>query len=98
MDCLRCGRTTDYERVAVDRFSGAVEGSLCTDCEANWLNGHGDATSISLVACFKCGDQPKFLFPQWDSIVESEDSAGAVETEYRIQLTTPGSCAECTEE
>lgn len=98
MDCVRCGRSTDYDRVAVSRSSGSVEGSLCVDCEGTWLNGHTESTAISLVGCFECGGQPEFLFPQWDSIVESENGEGSVETEYRIRLTTPSSCRDCATE
>ncbi|WP_336034374.1 hypothetical protein [Halobacterium yunchengense] len=96
MECLRCGRSTDYDRVAVSRSSGTVEGSLCVDCEATWMNGHAESTNVGLVACLDCGDESELFFPRWDSIVESEDE-GSVETEYRIRLTTPSGCRECTD-
>ncbi|MFB6270359.1 MAG: hypothetical protein ABEH83_10465, partial [Halobacterium sp.] len=95
MDCSRCGRTADYDRVTIHRPSGSVEGSLCTDCEDAWLNGHAENGAPSMTTCFECGNEPEFLFPQWDSIVEREDGTGVVETEYRIQLVTPASCRDC---
>lgn len=62
------------------------------------MNGQAELTTISLGECFACGERPEFLFPQWDSIVESENGTESVETEYRIRLTTPCSCSQCAEE
>lgn len=98
MDCFRCGRHADYDRITISRSSGSVEGSLCMDCEAAWMNGHSENGSVSMATCFECGCESEFLFPQWDSIVEREDGSGSVETEYRIQLVTPASCGACLEE
>jgi hypothetical protein len=97
MDCFRCGRHVDYDRVAVNRQSGDVEGSLCMDCEAAWMNGHRHNGHLSMATCFECGSESEFLFPKWDSIVERDDS-DTVETEYHIQLVTPASCGQCVEQ
>lgn len=97
MDCFRCGQHVDYDRVAVDRTSGSVEGSLCMECEAAWMNGHAENGDLSMATCFECGDDSEFLFPKWDSIVERDDT-NTVETEYKIRLVTPASCGQCVEE
>jgi|GEM_PF-6983492 len=92
MDCYRCGRAADYDRIAVGRASGTVAGSLCLDCEDGWLT---PQTPASMTTCFDCGGSPDLFFPRWDSIVESDDGTGPVETEYRIHLTTPAACHLC---
>lgn len=91
MDCYRCGRAVDYDRITVGRASGTVAGSLCLDCESDWLS----TQDTSMATCFDCGGRSVLLFPRWDSIVESDDGTGSVETEYRIQLTMPAACHHC---
>lgn len=98
MDCFRCGRHADYDRIAINRSSGTVKGSLCSECEASWMNGHSENDDLSMATCFECGSESEFLFPQWDSIVEKEDGTGSVDTEYRIRLVTPASCEQCLDQ
>lgn len=98
MDCFRCGRGGDYDRITVKRSSGTVEGGLCVACETSWLNGHAEPGGCSMAVCFGCGGEPEFVFPKWDSIVASENGSGPVEAEYRVTLTTPGSCSACLRE
>lgn len=96
MDCSRCGDRVAYDRLTVDRTTGVVEGSLCVDCEDALLNGHADSEEILLTDCVGCDDDPELLFPRWDSIVEHD--VNDVDTEYHIDLQTPGSCRECFED
>ncbi|WP_227259586.1 hypothetical protein [Salarchaeum japonicum] len=74
------------------RRSGTVAGSLCLDCEDEWLT---PETVTSMATCFACDEPADLLFPKWDSIVESDDGSGPVETEYKICLTTPAACHYC---
>jgi hypothetical protein len=93
MDCFRCGRRADYDRVAVERSTGETLGSYCDDCEADLASRAADGSAPSMAACLRCGGDPDVLFPQWDTLVERDD--GRIDHEYTISLDTPAYCLAC---
>jgi hypothetical protein len=46
-----------------------------------------------MATCSICGGDSDILFPEWDSIIETDD--GLSEFEYTIELTTPAICEGC---
>lgn len=92
MDCFRCGRRAEYDRIAVDRSSGETLGSYCTRCERTLLSRTPEQSGAPLTTCRLCGDEPDVFFPQWDTLVEND---GDVEFEYTISLATPACCSGC---
>jgi len=93
MDCFRCGRRGNYDRVAVERSSGEILGSLCPDCEDGIFSRGSGPSTPSMAVCLLCGGDSDVLFPRWDAVVEDDD--GAVEHEYTVSLDTPASCLAC---
>lgn len=93
MDCVSCHADTEFNRVAVDRSSGELTGTICVQCGDDFIPRADDAPVRSMATCSICGDPADVLFPKWDSIVETDDGRNAIE--YTVTLTTPALCDEC---
>lgn len=93
MDCVSCDSETDYNRVAVDRPSGEVTGTICVRCGEELVLRSDDAPGRTMATCAICGGTSDVLFPRWDSIVETDDGPETVE--YTVELTTLALCEGC---
>lgn len=93
MDCFRCGRRREFDRLAVERRTGDVLGALCERCERAIVSHASETTRISMGRCLVCDAESDVLFPQWDTLVEDDDRT--VEFEYTVALDTPATCTTC---
>lgn len=93
MECFRCeAEGESFERVAVDRSSGGLLGTVCEVCEGELVPDAPDFV-VFMGTCLHCGGTSDVVFPQWDALVENGD--GDVEVEYTVRLVSPAICREC---
>jgi len=94
MECFRCGRYQDFDRIAIERQSGDILGVLCERCEQDFIHRGADASFVSIGTCLICGEAPDLFFPKWDTLVEEEEEA-TPRFEYTVSLDTPACCTTC---
>lgn len=93
MDCVSCDADTDYNRVAVDRPTGEITGTICVQCREEIVSRSDSGSAPTMATCLSCGDPSDILFPKWDTIVETDDGPDTIE--YTVELTTPALCEGC---
>lgn len=97
MECISCGLPSGYNRVLVERSTGAEMGGLCIECEERRL---GERLNWDIRAetepggCALCARDARVRVPEWDPEMESSADGSAAWVEYRVTDTTPGLCEE----
>jgi len=95
MDCLSCGLPAGYNRVLVERPSGAELGGLCVECEERRF---GDCLKqgfwTETDGCALCARDAYVVMPEWHPVTEHSPDGVVVRNEYEVTEGTVGLCDE----
>jgi hypothetical protein len=92
MNCLKCERTAELDRVVVDILTGTEVGGLCERC----LEAHGSPVFQDDIwreesACAVCAETPQYEIPLIDCLIRYADNRPD-EVEYAITDATLRLC------
>ena len=92
MNCIHCGRQSDYHRAVHEVATGLDLGALCARCERERLGELPDTPSASGRTCVECGDHADYALPEHSMVFDDRGDGERRVEGFLVTDDTPRVC------